>query len=244
MILSKPASEKRLNRSQLLSEVAQRTEFAFSNAALVEEAMTHASARGRDGADYQRLEFLGDRVLGLAVAELLYESFPEASEGELSVRLNALVNADTLAEIADDLEIGSLIRMGSDLRAAASRKRANLRADVMEALIAVVFIEGGIDAARSFVRNHWGARARAEGADRRDPKTALQEWAHQVAGVTPSYRVEDRTGPDHDPVFSVAVEVEGYETARGKGRSKREAEQTAATAMLEREDVWRDNESA
>ncbi|WP_292893469.1 MULTISPECIES: ribonuclease III [unclassified Nitratireductor] len=234
---------KRPRGPELVKAVAGCTGFDFKNAALVEEAMTHASARGRSGVDYQRLEFLGDRVLGLAVAELLYESFPKAPEGELSVRLNALVNAETLAEVADDMKISPLIRMGSDLRSAATRKQINLRADVMEALIAVVYLEGGIDAARSFVRNHWRTRAQAEGADRRDPKTALQEWAHQVAGVTPGYTVEDREGPDHDPVFSVSVRIKGYKPAHGTGRSKREAEQAAAIGMLEREGVWQSNES-
>lgn len=235
---------KRPRGPELVKAVAECTGFDFKNAALVEEAMTHASARSRSGVDYQRLEFLGDRVLGLAVAELLYESFPTAPEGELSVRLNALVNAETLAEVADDLKISPLIRMGSDLRSAATRKQINLRADVMEALIAVVYLEGGIEAARGFVRDHWKARAQAEGADRRDPKTALQEWAHQVAAVTPAYTVEDRQGPDHDPVFSVSVRVKGYEPAHGSGRSKREAEQAAAIGMLEREGVWQSNESA
>ncbi|MBN7763929.1 ribonuclease III [Nitratireductor aquibiodomus] len=234
---------KRLRGPQLVAEVSRRTGFAYKDAALVEEAMTHSSARGRAGVDYQRLEFLGDRVLGLAVAELLFESFPKAPEGELSVRLNALVNAETLAEVADELDISPLIHMGSDLRGAATRKQINLRADVMEALIAVVFLEAGIDPARTFVRTHWGSRARAKGADRRDPKTALQEWAHQVAGVTPAYSVDDRQGPDHDPVFSVAVKIKGYDPAFGKGRSKREAEQAAATTMLEREGVWHRNEN-
>ncbi len=136
---------KRLRGPQLVKAVADCTGFEFTNAALVEEAMTHASARSRSGSDYQRLEFLGDRVLGLAVAELLYESFPKAPEGELSVRLNALVNAETLAEVADELKISPLIHMGSDLRGAATRKQINLRADVMEALIAVVYLEGGIE---------------------------------------------------------------------------------------------------
>ncbi|WP_295813284.1 ribonuclease III [uncultured Nitratireductor sp.] len=234
---------KRPRGPQLVEAIALRTGFAFKDHALVEEAMTHASARGRSGTDYQRLEFLGDRVLGLVVAELLYESFPQAPEGELSVRLNALVNAETLAEVADELKISPLINMGSDLRGAATRKQINLRADVMEALIAVVFLEAGLDAARTFVRTHWRARAQAEGADRRDPKTALQEWAHRIAGVTPSYNVEDRQGPDHDPVFFVAVRVKGYEPAHGKGRSKREAEQAAATGMLEREGVWQNDEN-
>ncbi|WP_082143859.1 ribonuclease III [Nitratireductor soli] len=235
---------KRLRGKHLLEAVSARAGFVFDDGGLVERALTHASARGKTGFDYQRLEFLGDRVLGLVVAELLHEQFPDAPEGELSVRLNALVNAETLAEIADALEISPLIHIGSDLRAAAARKQVNLRADVMEALIAVIFLQGGLDAARAFIRRHWGARAQAKDAARSDPKTTLQEWAHQVSGVTPAYAVEDRQGPDHDPVFSIAVRVKGYQPAHGSGRSKREAEQAAATSMLEREGVWQKSEAA
>ncbi|EKF20387.1 ribonuclease III [Nitratireductor pacificus] len=235
---------KRLRGKDLLEAVSTRTGIAFEDNELVERALTHASARGKAGFDYQRLEFLGDRVLGLAVAELLHEQFPQAPEGELSVRLNALVNAETLAEIADALEISPLIHIGSDLRGAAARKQVNLRADVMEALIAVIFLQGGLDAARGFIRRHWGERAQAADAARSDPKTTLQEWAHQVSGATPVYAVEDRQGPDHDPIFSIAVRVKGYKPAHGRGRSKREAEQAAATSMLEREGVWQNSEAA
>jgi len=241
--LVKSVSGKRLRGKELAEAVSACAGFVFEDVALVEQAMTHASARGRSGLDYQRLEFLGDRVLGLAVAELLYELFPQAPEGELSVRLNTLVNAETLAEIADTLRVSPLIHIGSDLRGAAARKQVNLRADVMEALIAVIFLEGGLDAARTFIRTNWGGRARAADAARRDPKTALQEWAHQVSGATPAYTIENREGPDHDPIFSVAVRVKGYEPAHGSGRSKREAEQTAATSMLEREGIWEKNEA-
>lgn len=229
---------KRLRGRELADAVAVRTGCTFTDAELIVRAFTHASARGKEGADYQRLEFLGDRVLGLVVAELLYERFSGAPEGELSVRLNALVNAETLAEIMDDLELTPLIHIGSDLRAAANRKQVNLRADVMEALIAVIHLQGGLDAARDFIHRHWMERVLAEGADRRDPKTALQEWAHQATGATPAYAVESREGPDHDPVFTITVRIKGIELGRGVGRSKREAEQAAATNVLEREGVW------
>ncbi|MDZ5696244.1 ribonuclease III [Chelativorans sp. M5D2P16] len=227
---------KRLTGELLAQAVHQRIGIAFGDVALLESALTHSSARA--GADYQRLEFLGDRVLGLVIADLLYETFPEASEGELSVRLNALVNAETLAEITDELGLSDLILTGSDVRSLAARKQVNMRADVMEALIAVVYLEGGLDAARGFIRAHWTERSKAAGAARSDPKTALQEWAHQVSGATPEYRVEGRDGPDHDPVFTVAVHIGGFTEGRGRGRSKREAEQAAATEVLVREGVW------
>lgn len=234
---------KRLRGKELAEALGARTGFAFADTALVERALTHASARDRAGDDYQRLEFLGDRVLGLVVAELLYQTFPDAPEGELSVRLNALVNAETLADIADDLDLGPLIRIGSDLRAAAERKQVNLRADVVEALIAVMHLEGGLPAARAFIHRHWMERVLAADAARRDPKTVLQEWAHSTVGDTPAYETETREGPDHDPLFTVAVTVRGYAPGRGRGRSKREAEQEAATAVLEREGVWAKREA-
>jgi ribonuclease-3 len=124
------------------------------------------------------------------------------------------------------------------------RKRVNLRADVMEALIAALYLDGGFDAARDFVLKYWRPRSKEAGAARRDPKTELQEWAHQVSGAAPAYLVERREGPDHDPVFTVSARVDGYAPAEGSGRSKREAEQAAATVMLLREKVWHGAETA
>ncbi|MBO6719241.1 MAG: ribonuclease III [Rhizobiaceae bacterium] len=212
------------------------TGHTFSDRELLERALTHASAR--KGIDYQRLEFLGDRVLGLVISEMLFSAFPDAPEGELSVRLNALVNAETLAAIAEEIGLPAFIKTGSEIRALSGRKRVNVRADVTEALIAALYLDGGLDAARAFVRRHWAKRARSSGAARRDAKTQLQEWAHQVAGEAPTYKTEDRAGPDHDPLFTVSVKLKGYKPADATGRSKREAEQNAATALLVREGVW------
>lgn len=230
---------KRLKGNALVEAVAERTGVTFGDTRLLDRALTHASARGKAGFDYQRLEFLGDRVLGLVVAEMLFERFSEADEGELSVRFNALVNADTLADIADEIALGELIQAGSHLRTHSGQKRVNLRADVLEALIAAIYLEGGLEAARGFVQRYWTQRSLSADAARRDPKTALQEWAHQVSGRTPDYVVDSREGPDHDPVFTVSVHIGERATGTGSGRSKREAEQAAATGVLEREGVWR-----
>ena len=228
-----------------LGEVIEAiTGLAFSDLDLLRRTLTHASARGGEGSDYQRLEFLGDRVLGLVVAQMVFEANPSASEGELSLRLNALVNAETLAEIADEVGLSELIVAGSELRALTGRKRVNLRADVMEALIAAVYLEGGLEPASTFIRRHWEGRSKAPTAARRDPKTELQEWAHQVSKSSPLYVIERRDGPDHDPVFEVSVRIAGVEPAAGTGRSKREAEQAAATAVLVREGVWRKDQGA
>src|SRR5690606_17950086 len=173
---------KRLTARDLAAAIEERTGHAFQDLELLSRALTHASARDKAGFDYQRLEFLGDRVLGLVVAEMLFEAFPDAEEGELSVRLNALVNAETLAEIADEVGLADLIPAGSEVRALSARKGLNLRADVMEALIAALYLEGGLDAARRFIRAHWTERSQAADAARGDPKTVLQEWAHRVSG--------------------------------------------------------------
>ena len=219
--------------------LAELTGHDFSDRSLAERALTHTSARGASRVDYQRLEFLGDRVLGVVIADMLYAAFPDAPEGELSLRLNALVNAEALAEIAGEVGLNDLIRAGADVRALSVRKRVNIHADVMEALIAAIYLDGGIDAARAFIQRWWGPKSTAAGAARRDPKTELQEWAHQVSGGVPVYETRDRRGPDHDPVFTVTVRVGERAPAEATGRSKREAEQNAATALLVREGVWR-----
>jgi len=220
------------------------TGHAFGDTALLRRALTHASARDASGADYQRLEFLGDRVLGLVVAQMVFEENPRAPEGELSLRLNALVNAETLAAIADEVGLAEHIVAGSELRTLTGRKRVNLRADVMEALIAALYIDGGLEAARAFIHRYWRGRAQAPSAARRDPKTELQEWAHQISRSSPLYVVEKREGPDHDPLFEVSVRIAGIDPASGSGRSKREAEQAAATIVLLREGVWREEAQA
>jgi len=230
-------ARRRPKGQELADAVRERIGVSFRDPDLLSQALTHSSARGAAG-DYQRLEFLGDRVLGLVVAEMLYETYPDAPEGELSLRLNALVNAETLASITAELGLDSLIQTGSDLKALAARKQVNMRADVMEALIAVIYLQHGLDGARRFIRTHWAERSTAAGAARADAKTALQEWAHQVSGVTPEYAIESREGPDHDPVFTAVVRIAGFKEGRGRGRSKREAEQAAATEVLIREAVW------
>jgi len=204
----------------------------------LDRALTHASTGTAKNANYERLEFLGDRVLGLCVAELLFRTFKAAEEGELSVRLNQLVSADSCAAVADELELHRFIRTGADVKKLTGKRMMNVRADVVESLIAAIYLDAGLEVARTFILKHWEGRAtRADGA-RRDAKTELQEWAHAKFGLTPAYRVDDRSGPDHDPRFTVTVDVQGVPPETGIDRSKRAAEQVAATKMLEREGVW------
>ncbi|KRD56722.1 ribonuclease III [Ensifer sp. Root278] len=215
--------------------------YQFAEKERLDRALTHSSARSAKGSNYQRLEFLGDRVLGLCVAELLFQTFRDANEGELSVRLNQLVRAESCAMVADDLELHQFIRTGSDVKKITGKAMMNVRADVVESLIAAIYLDGGLEAARGFVLRHWKDRAvRADGA-RRDAKTELQEWAHAKFGIAPTYRTDDRSGPDHDPRFTVTVEIAGVAPETGIDRSKRGAEQVAAMKLLEREGVWRKN---
>jgi ribonuclease-3 len=212
---------------------------SFSNKKRLELALTHSSARSGEQGNYERLEFLGDRVLGLVIAELLFSLFPTAKEGEMSVRLNQLVSAETCAAIADELELHQFIRTGADIKNLTGKRMANVRADVMESLIAALYLDGGLEAARKFVLKNWDSRARASAAARRDAKTELQEWAHGRVGEAPTYAIVGRTGPDHDPHFTVKAEVSGIESETGSGRSRRAAEQDAATKMLQREGIWK-----
>lgn len=222
----------------------KRLAHEFSDYDNLERALTHSSVRKKtaDFFHYERLEFLGDRVLGLCVADLLHNRFPDADEGELSLRFNALVKAETLVAIADELSLHEFIRTGGDIKELTGKRLQSVRADVLEALIASIYLDGGLGAAAAFVARFWQSRLDDSAAARRDSKTALQEWAHALRHGTPRYREMSRSGPDHDPQFVVAVSVQGVRDGRGEGRSKRAAEQAAAQAVLVREGVWRGDE--
>ncbi len=234
------AANKRLTADALAEALVERTGHVFADRQRLQRALTHASARSSHaGVDYERFEFLGDRVLALVVADMLLAAFPDAAEGELSLRLNALVNAEALSGIAEEIGLPELVRAGSDVHNLEGRKRTNLRADALESLIAVLYLDGGLETARAFIHRYWRPRSQAIGAARRDAKTELQEWAHQAAaGAVPAYHVDGREGPDHDPLFTVSVKVGAFAPAVGSGRSKREAETAAAAALLLREGVW------
>ena len=231
-------SEFRAATESNRARLRELTGHEFKDIDRLERALTHSSA-GREGAThYERLEFLGDRVLGLLIAEMLHEKFPEAAEGELSVRLNALVNADTCADVADELRLHEMIATGADVKRLTGKRMQNVRADVVESLIAAIYLEGGLDDARSFVRRYWEERSEGANSGRRDGKTELQEWAHARHMDAPEYRVVERSGPDHEPTFTVAVSLDGEKRATGRGRSKRIAEQEAAEAVLREVGVW------
>lgn len=212
----------------------------FKDAALLEQALTHISAlagpRHRSGS-YQRLEFLGDHVLGLVISDMLYTAFPKADEGELSRRLADLVRKEACADVARAIELGAAIRLGASESNAGGRNRTAILADVCEALVGAVFLDGGYKAASDVIGRLWDQRMRAPTRPLRDAKTILQEWAQAQGLPTPAYKEVERKGPDHDPEFRVTVQLPDHEPAEGLGRSKRAAEQAAAAALLMREGV-------
>ena len=225
------------------TSLEERIGYRFKDNALFDSALSHISAlkgtRNRAGS-YQRLEFLGDHVLGLVISDMLYRAFPRADEGELSRRLADLVRKETCAEIARAIDLGAAIRLGSSEANAGGRTRPAILADVCEALIGAVYLDGGFTAAEALVGRLWEMRLRSTAQPLRDPKTVLQEWAQARGLPTPAYREIARSGPHHDPEFRVAVALPQLAPAEGSGRSKRAAEQAAAATMMAREGVKRD----
>jgi len=221
-----------------LADLEARIGHVFVDTGLAERALTHVSAPSTSGPgrtqSYQRLEFLGDRVLGLVVSEMLYEEFPDASEGDLSVRLARLVRRETCAEAAEAWDVGPHVVMGQGEARAGGRKKAAILSDICESLIGAVFLDAGFAAARAVVRRFWEPRMRADSDPIQDAKTAVQEWAQARALSTPRYTEVERSGPAHLPHFIMQVELEGYDPERGEASSKRAAEQAAARAFLDR----------
>jgi ribonuclease-3 len=197
------------------------------------EALTHPSASSRARPDNQRLEFLGDRVLGLVIAEAIFERFPSASEGRLAPRFNALVRKETCAEVAAELGLGPMLQLGRSEAMSGGRKRPAVLGDAMEALIAAIYLDAGMEAARAAILGAWGGRIAEAARTRSDAKTAVQEWA-QARGLAPPDYVElARAGPDHAPVFTVAARMEDGAEAQAEAPSKRAAQQAAARALLD-----------
>ena len=198
--------------------------------ALYEQALTHGSA---SAVQYERLEFLGDRVLGLAMARWLYTRFPQEKEGQLSRRFNQLVAGGTCAIIARDVGVRAHMRLGKQARDDGAIESDNVLGDVMEALIGALFLERGMDAADALVRRLWAPLVEGQASAPKHPKSALQEWAAAHGRKSPDYVLVERTGPHHALRFTVSVTIRGIGEARGEGNSKQEAETAAATALLE-----------
>ncbi|ABD88190.1 ribonuclease III [Rhodopseudomonas palustris] len=237
------AARKRRSKADAKAAAAAieaRIGHAFADPALLATAFTHVSAlkSARNRADsYQRLEFLGDHVLGLVVSDMLYRAFPNADEGELSKRLADLVRKEACADVARSLDLLDGIKLGTVGAGAGARLRKSVLGDICEAVIGAIFLDGGYPAAESFVQRNWLERMRKPVRPLRDAKTILQEWAQGKGLPTPVYREVERTGPHHDPQFRVAVDLPGLAPAEGIGGSKRAAEKVAASVMLAREGV-------
>ena len=234
-----------MSRRGDLGELEGRIGHVFADRNLLTRALTHVSVTGGDPSrgSYQRLEFLGDRVLGLAVAELLYAAYPAATEGELSRRLSELVRRESCAEVASSWNVGPFLALGGGEMQASGRQNTAILADVCESILGAVFLDGGYAAARALVERAFADRLSAPRRPLRDPKTALQEWAQGRGLATPTYELVERLGPDHAPSFRIAAKVSGVADGLGLGPSKRVAEQDAARSLLLREGVWTDAEA-
>ncbi|HVO02325.1 MAG TPA: ribonuclease III [Candidatus Cybelea sp.] len=240
-----------------LAALAADLGYAFNNAGLLATALMHPSAvtvgrskRGKKAAsqtlvrapaakvernpDNQRLEFLGDRVLGIVVAEMLFRAFPEEDEGALARRLAALVRQDSLDAVAREIALGRHLTISRGEEEGGGRDNPAILADACEALIGAIYLDGGLEAARGFIERHWRPKMAAETKPPQDAKTALQEWAQASGLALPRYTVVKSEGPPHHPVFEVSVSVVGQEPASASGRSKRAAEQAAARQLLDR----------
>ena len=215
-----------------LRELSGRLGHEFRDPSLLIRALTHGS-RGGAG-DNQRLEFLGDRVLALVMAEALLAADPEADEGRIAPRFNTLVRREACAEVAREIGLGAGLKLGRSEMIGGGRKKEALLADAMEALLAAVYLDGGLEAARGVVLGLWGDRIAGAPEDARDAKSALQEWAQARGLPPPGYEVVSREGPDHAPRFVIEVRLSTGEAERAEGTTKRAAEHAAAQALLER----------
>lgn len=206
----------------------------FRTPELLMRAVTHASISSPTRPDNQRLEFLGDRVLGLVMAQALMSADGAATEGQLAPRFNALVRKETCAEVARDCGLGEVLKLGRSEMMTGGRRKEALLGDAMEAVIAAVYLDAGLDVARALVLRLWGSRVQTVESDARDAKTSLQEWAQARGLPPPTYAETGREGPDHQPIFTVEVRLESGETETARAGSKRVAEQTAARSLLAR----------
>ncbi len=219
-----------------LQAFSGRLGYTFTRPEFLVRAVTHSSMVSPHRDDNQRLEFLGDRVLGLVMAEALLQADPNAPEGLLAPRYNALVRREACADVARQIDLGAVLKLGRSEMKSGGRRKEALLADAMEAVIAAVYQDGGFDPARSAILRLWGARIHNVAEDARDAKTALQEWAQARGEVPPQYIEVSRTGPDHQPVFTIEARLASGPSQQATAGSKRQAEQAAASALLKKVD--------
>ncbi len=218
-----------------MSQFESTLGYTFKNSGLFKKALTHPSALPPgEGIDFERLEFLGDRVLGLVVADHIFHQYPQETEGDLANRFIGLVRKEALLEVADTLSLEKVMIIKHEKSAAQQKRLETLLADGCEALIGAIYLDGGFQAAHSFILRHWEDLLHKSVEPPQSPKSILQEWAQGKGRKHPHYKVVQSSGPAHSPHFVVEVHVEGFSPVQGKGSSKREAEANAAQAMLER----------
>ncbi len=215
-----------------MDDLLKKLGVSFHDHDLLHRALTHASADS--GNNYERLEFLGDRVLGLVMAHFLYETFPDEPEGHLAKRHAALVQGKTLAQVAREIDLGAYIHLSDAERTTGGDRNENILADVMEAIIGALYLDSGLAPCAALIKHLWGERVHVLRKPPRDPKTALQEWAQGRGLPLPVYEEIKRTGPDHAPEFTIEVSVAGHESEQARGNSRRTAEKKAAELLLER----------
>jgi ribonuclease-3 len=221
------------------TDLARRLGYDFKQPELLERALTHSStlvgvSGGAAEKSYERLEFLGDRVLGLIAADMLIEAFPNENEGQLARRHVALVRQEALARVALDIDLGPYLNVARSEEESGGRNNPAILADACEAVIGALYLDGGLETAGRFIRSAWRAMLAETPSPPKDAKTALQEWAQGRGLPLPGYREVSREGPDHGPVFTVEVQVQGFEPMSGQGASKRAAEQRAAEEMMKK----------
>jgi len=226
------------HRAQAIAALEARLEYVFADRELLERALTHASVGegSRRVRDNERLEFLGDRVLGLLAAEHVTDAYPTVREGELNSKLVGLVNKGACARVARRLGLGPALRLAPGETKTGGREKDTILGDACEALLGAVYLDGGLQAARGLFAREWAEEFAALDVPRvADPKSQLQQWALQAKRQLPIYRVVERSGPDHAPAFTVEVRVDHLPPAFAEGKSRQEAEKAAALAMLQRE---------
>jgi len=213
-----------------LDKLQEMLGYNFNDVKLLEKALTHSSAEA--DINYERLEFLGDRILGLVIAEEIFEKFPEEKEGDLAKRHAALVQGRTLSEIGASIDIGNSMNLSDSERASGGADNENIIADAVESVIAAIYLDSGLEICAKIVKKLFGDRVNIMTEPPQDPKTALQEWAQARGLGLPKYDIVSQEGPDHSPIFEIKVEIEGHPAITSSGASRRKAEKEAASTFL------------
>jgi len=221
-----------VSANSAIQRFSERLGHRFKDEGLLRQALTHASASSKKDHDNQRLEFLGDRVLGLAISQALFEDDRSAREGQLAPRFNALVRKEACADVAEQINLGEALMLGRSEMRSGGRRKVALLGDAMEAVIAAVYLDAGFNTTQALILRLWGDRIFTAQERAADPKSSLQEWAQARGLPTPVYKDISRTGPDHQPVFIVEAVLENGYAARGEAASKKTAQVHAAAALL------------